>query len=130
MAHEKAIYWMAMGILGLGLFNSLPQKLNSALDASLISGPVVRHIASDIFSLTRDNVEPQMRPELACARANAIAIQSNLDQAFRVRDEQIRARIAAVSTANCSRQRAPRIRKNMVIAISRSSMGVVPDPNL
>ena len=59
-----------------------------------------------------------MSPEVACAHANAIAIQENLDQAFRARDEQIRARIAAVSSANCSRQRALRIRKNMVMAIS------------
>jgi len=123
MAHEKAIYWMAVGILGLGLFNSLPRKLNSTLNVSLLSGPVVRHIASDIYSLTRDNAQPQMSPELACARANAIAIQANLDQAFRARDEQIRARIAA---AQCSRQRALRIRKNVVVAISGSSVGVIP----
>jgi hypothetical protein len=129
MAHEKAIYWMAVGVLGLGLGNSLPQKLNSALDASR-SGPVIRTIARDIYSLTRDNVRPQISPELACARANSVAIQANLDRAFRVRDEQIRARIAAVSTANCRRQRVLRIRKNMVIAISGSSLGVAPDPNL
>jgi hypothetical protein len=122
MAHEKAIYWMAVGVLGLGLFNSLPRKLNSTLNVSLLSGPVVRTIASNIYALTRDNVQPQMSPEVACARANAIAIRANLDQAFRARDERIRTRIAAVSTANCNR----RIRKNMVIAISGSSGGVIP----
>jgi hypothetical protein len=128
MAHEKAIYWMAVGILGLGLCNSLPSKLNSALDASRRSVPVVRNIAGDVYSLTRDNAKPQMmNPEAACARANAITIQTNLDQAFRARDEQIRTRIAV---AQCSRQRALRIRKNVVIAISGSSTGVVPDPNL
>jgi hypothetical protein len=68
MAHEKAIYWMAVGVLGLGLCNSLPRKLNSALDVSRYSGPVVRTIASNIYWLTRDNVQPQMSPEVACAR--------------------------------------------------------------
>jgi hypothetical protein len=122
MAHEKAVYWMAVGVLGLGLCNSLPQKLNSTLNVSLLSGPVVRTIASNIYSLTRDRVQPQMNPEAACSRANAIAIQANLDQAFRVRDEQIRARVFA---AQCSGQRALRIRKNMVIAISGPSVGVI-----
>lgn len=128
MAHEKAIYWMAVGVLGLGLCNSLPRKLNSVLDASSrYSGPVVRTIASNIYSLTRDNVQPRMNPDLACARANANAIQTSLDQALGARDEQIRARIADVSIANCSRQRAVRIRRNMVIAISGPSVGVIPD---
>jgi hypothetical protein len=126
MAHEKAIYWMAVGILGLGLFNSLPEKLNSRLNVSFLSGPVVRHIASDVYALTRDNTQRRMSPEVACARANAIAIQANLDRAFRARDEQVGARIAAVSTANCSRQRALRIRRNMVIAISGSPVGMIP----
>jgi hypothetical protein len=130
MAHEKAIYWMAVGVLGLGLCNSLPRKLSSALDVSLVSGPVVRTIASNVYSLTRHNVQPQMSPEVACARANAILVQTNLDQVFRARDEQIRARIAGVSAVNYSRLRALRIRKNTVIAISGSSMGVIPDPNL
>jgi hypothetical protein len=127
MAHEKAIYWMAVGILGLGLYNSLPPKLNSKLNVSLHSGPVVRRIASDLYALTRYNAQSQMSPELACARANAITIQTNLDQVFRARDEQIRARLSAVSTANCSRQRALRIRKNMVIATSGSSVGLISD---
>jgi hypothetical protein len=126
MAHEKAIYWMAVGVLGLGLCNFLPQKLNSVLDVSRYSDAVVRTIASNIYSLTRDNVEQQLHPEAACARANAIMVQTNLDQAFRARDEQIRARLAAVSTANCSRLRALRIRKNMVISISGPSVSVIP----
>jgi len=126
MAHEKAIYWMAVGILGLGLCNSLPRKLNSVLDVSRYSGPVVQTIAGNIYSLTRDK-QPPMSPKVACARANAIMVQTNLDQAFRARDEQIRARLSAVSMANCSRQRALRIRKNMVIAISGPSMGVIAD---
>jgi hypothetical protein len=127
MAHEKAIYWMAVGVLGLGLCDSLPQKLNSVLDVSRYSDPVVRTIASNIYSLTRDDVQPQMSPEAACARANAIMVQTNLNQAFRARDAQIRARLSAVSTANCSRLRALRIRKNTVIAISGSSVSVIPD---
>jgi hypothetical protein len=126
MAHEKAIYWMAVGVLGLGLCNFLPQKLNSVLDVSRYSDAVVRTIASNIYSLTRDNVEQQLHPEAACARANAIMVQTNLDRAFRARDEQIRARLAAVSTANCSRLRALRIRKNMVISISGPSVSVIP----
>jgi hypothetical protein len=126
MAHEKAIYWMAVGVLGLGLCNSLPRKLNSVLDVSRYSGPVVQTIAGNIHSLTRDNVQPPMSPEAACARANAIMVQANLDQAFRARDEQIRARLSAVSTANCSRLRALRIRKNMVISISGPSVSVIP----
>jgi hypothetical protein len=126
MAHEKAIYWMAVGILGLGLCNSLPRKLNSVLDVSRFSGPVVQTIASNIYSLTRDNVQPQLHPDAACARANAIMVQTNLDQVFRARDEQISARLSAVSTANCSRLRALRIRKNMVISISGPSVSVIP----
>ncbi len=127
MVHEKAIYWMAVGVLGLGLCNSLPRKVNSVLDVSQYTGPVVRTIASNIYSLTREKIQPKMSPELACAHANAIAIQANLDQKFRVRDEQIRARIFATQ---CPRMRALQIRKNVVIAISGSSLGVVPDPNL
>jgi len=124
MAHEKAIYWMAVGILGLGLCNSLPRKLNSELDASRYSGPVVRNIARDVYALTQYSARP--RPEAACARANAIMVQTNLNQAFRAGDEQIRARVSAVSTANCGRLRALRISKNKVIAISGSSVGVIP----
>ena len=126
MAHEKAIYWMAVGVVGLGLCNSLPRKLDSALDASRISGPVVRTIATNFYSLTRDNMQPQMSPEADCLRAKRIMVQTNLDQAFRARDEQIRARIAAVSSANCSRLPALRIRKNMVISISGPSVSVIP----
>ena len=123
MAHEKAIYWMAVGVLGLGLCNSLPRKLNSVLDVSQYSAPVVRTIASNVYSLTRDNTLPRISPELACARANAVAIQANLDQKFRVRDEQIRARIFATQ---CRRVRALRIRKNMVVAVSGPSVSVIP----
>jgi hypothetical protein len=126
MAHEKTIYWMAVGVLGLGLCNSLPRKLNSVLDVSQYSGPVVRTIVRNMYSLTRDKVQPQMSPELACARANAVAIPANLDQAFRVRDEEIKARIAAISAANCTRQRAVRIRKNMVVTISSPAVSVIP----
>jgi hypothetical protein len=126
MAHEKAIYWMAVGILGLGLCNSLPGKLNSGVDMSRYSGPTVRTIASNIYSIARDNVQPQMSPEAACARANAIMVQTNLNQAFRARDGQIRARLSAVSTANFNRVRAFRIRKNTVVAISGPSVSVIP----
>jgi len=129
MVAEKAVYWMAVGVLGIGLCNSVSRNLSAAPSNSWRSVAVVQPIATqlanvkDYLFLERSDTNFQAHVA-ACPRGRAIRVVTvNLQPFAGGTRVAIAPRMAA---AQCRREIALRNGTRLAVAVPRLPLNLAP----